>query len=485
MTEPEVYSSDESDYRMTTLAKYCRPSQRTAWASVFLLTALFTGLVLIGNAQWNKNFQLKKADFKYDNSKMFGVVTDIHLDLYQNSTHCRSAAGLKGVWVKHFPTNYPGKPCDSSLDHATMTLDSFQRTAAKHGDLEFITLLGDNLAHHTVGWNISLGSIGVVKSLITDRFPSTPVYFTLGNHDWPVTSYQLPVNIEDWYKEYWDLVSPMLHNSGVELQKAASTFTRFGYFSIKHGESLTVVSLNTMVASKYVNVSDTVMLDQFKWLEETLQEVDSSGSGKVLLIGHIPPDTELDQANEWKKTKSMTWKNNLVPEFNRIISQFSHLITFSLFAHQHTDGWFAKQVTDGQPVAHFLMPQVTPGGDGHPSYTIGVLSQEWGLLDFLYYYCTLELFTRSDKEPYYEFLHSFKQIHYNNDDKYLPIDLKQLDLLTNRIVEKEDNLWTYNSVLMNQYQLGYRPNVEPHQMFCVMSENTADGLDRCLTKYFY
>jgi hypothetical protein len=131
------------------------------------------------------------------------------------------------------------------------------------------------------------------------------------------------------------------------------------------------------------------------------------------------------------------------------------------------------------------MPSVSRASHGHPSFSVGVTNEKWDLLDLLYYHSPVEEFTRTDQTPRYFFQYSFKQQNFLREQKYSVIDGALLDGLTKKIIEIEDGLKTYTARLMSIYQYRYKPHISPYQMYCMLTENTSDGLDICLKKYSF
>ena len=461
----------------------CSSQQRKSVAALCLVIVLLTGLLLVARSQFLINKQLTNSDLNYENGRYFGVLADIHIDQYQNDTHCRNGDDLEGEWIVHSPTPYGANLCDSSSTLLNMTIREFKEIEDKTGPFEFILIIGDQVGHWIEGIEPSIGSVNKIRNLVSSYFPSTPVYFVLGNHDLTTLHYEIPENVERWYSMISTSLFPGLYTTESQLLSATKTFNKHGFYKVEHSSSLWVVALNTNTFS--YNIHDATEEDigsQFDWLNETLHQAENQKSVSVLLFGHIPPEIEFLDLARWDSNKNMTWKPDCVTRFNDIVGRFSSIIKLSFFAHQHTDNWYAGKSPNGGHINHFLMPPVSPVSRGHPSFSVGVANEGWDLLDLLYYHSPVEQLTRTDQTPRYFYQYSFKEQNFHFNEKYSAIDAALMDGLTKRIVDFEDGMETYTARLMNTYQFRYKPHVSAYEMYCVMTENTSEGLDACLKK---
>ena len=464
----------------------CSSQQRRSIAALGLLLVIFTGLIFIALSQSCINKQLKNSDLMYENGLYFGVLADIHLDLNQNETHCRDGNSMEGEWIVHSPNLFGAQLCDLSLNMLNITVLELKKIEVETGPFEFILVLGDQVGHRIEGLEPSLESINKVHNLISAQFPFTPVYFVLGNHDIMNLQSVAPDEneIEQWYSSISQSLFAGFYTTKQQFLSAAATFDKYGFYKIEHNPFLWVVALNTNPFQIGSNVTLEIVDAQFDWLNETLHHAEDQKSVSVLLIGHSAPEIKFLDLTRWNSNKNMTWKSDCITKFNNIVGRFSSVIKLSFFAHQHTDSWFAGRNSKGDYINHFIMPPVSPVGRGHPSFTIGVTNEEWDLLDLQFYHSPMEQLSRVNQTPRYFFQYSFKEQNFQYDEKYAPINGTLLDGLTSRIIDFEDGMETYTARLLNTYQYHYKPHVSPHQMFCVLTENTSVGLQACLRKYF-
>jgi hypothetical protein len=195
----------------------------------------------------------------------------------------------------------------------------------------------------------------------------------------------------------------------------------------------------------------------------------------------------------------MMWKEEFISKYNDIVSSYTDIIKFSLFSHHHANLWFAKQMeredheSNTGFVSYHVLPSISPIYENEPSYSVGIVDNQWNLLDLWNYFCPLSFYTRQDTEPKYLFQFSFKESYFNYDNgdsnghgsaEDIPISNDFLFNLTSRLLDVHDMQYTYKKILYNSYQFLFNfGNVSPYQMFCVMTEDAVEGLRKCLTHY--
>ena len=481
--DPSKQWNDKKTIKHFFLKKICCPEQRAGWASICFLSTIFSSLAVIAWWELKINIQLKTFDLNYDSGKYFGIIADIHLDLDLNSTHCQNGSSRDGAWIIHHSNDYGGRHCDSSLKLLDLTLSELKSAEHNTNSFEFITILGDNSGHFTEGAFNSLEGLSQLNLIISKYFPSTPVYFTLGNHDLSTIDSKIPENPESWYKLFWDSMSKGLQKDKSEVLGAMKTFNNYGFYKIEHDKSLWIVSINTNIFLTRTNFSDEVINTQLSWLNETLIKAHLLESVSILLLGHTSPEIELTKLSSWYAHKKMTWRNECITKFNEIVAPHWQIIKLQFYGHQHTDSWFVKTFLNNDYISHFKIPSVSMSDHGQPSFSVGIVNEKWELLDILHYFCPVEMFTRSNKDPVYSFHYSFKQQNFQYKEKYSVINGPLLKKLTDRIIHFDDGMQTYTNRLMNIYQLSFKPHISPYGMYCVITENSSIELEECLVRY--
>lgn len=79
------------------------------------------------------------------------------------------------------------------------------------------------------------------------------------------------------------------------------------------------------------------MVEQLEWLRDTLILAEKNGE-RVHILGHVPPNTS-SCIRAWNR------------EYNKLIRQFTHIISGQFNGHTHTDEFTMFYSTDNEPVA--------------------------------------------------------------------------------------------------------------------------------------
>jgi len=116
------------------------------------------------------------------------------------------------------------------------------------------------------------------------------------------------------------------------------TFLRGGYYSRTfHNDTLTVLSLNTVLYSGYFEPtpsnengdSDDDPGRQFSWMRTVLGNCRERGT-QAMIVGHIPP-----AVGSFRHTQ--LWKDAYIQTYYEIVKEFDNVITAQLFGHLHSD----------------------------------------------------------------------------------------------------------------------------------------------------
>jgi len=456
---------------------------RAMCCSIVLLLAISISLAVVLALQIRINTIMTSKGPDYMGSMHIGIISDIHLDLNQNSTTC-TAASPWGVNMTHYPSQFGVRGCDPSLALVNMSIQAFNKKLAEAGNTQFSLFLGDIVGHFTDGWGPTLQGLSMVCELLA-KYSTVPVFPTLGNNDVPY-DYSVPNNSIEWYSAVWDHFYTLIHHTTVDMRDSNTTFLANGYYCVKR-ESLYIVSLHTNAFSIHTNVDSDTATKQLDWLNQILTEAQASNDS-VLIMGHIPPGLSLYDMVKAKGSRSTMWHDQFTRMYFTICSKHSDVIAGTFFGHHHTDSWYISRTADGL-VSSINVPAISQIYEGQPSFTVAVLNYEWRILDLIYYYCPLDFFTRGDATPHFILQYSFK---YNmlmkaglGSSKWTPISSQILSDVTEKLLDLDDLMYTFNECIVNQYQYASIPPVSPYQMYCQITESMADGLDTCLRKYHY
>lgn len=456
---------------------------RAMCCSIVLLLAISISLSVVLALQIRINTIMTSKGPDYTGSRHIGIISDIHLDLNQNSTTCIGASPW-GVNVTHYPSQFGVRGCDPSLALVNMSIHAFNKKLEEAGNTQFSLFLGDTVGHFTDGWVPTLDSIRTVCELLA-KYTTVPVFPTLGNNDVPY-DYQVPNNSMEWYGAVWDNFYPLIHHETVDMRDSNDTFRANGYYCVKKGD-LYIVSLHTNAFSIHSNVEPALARRQLTWLNEILVQAQLTNNS-VLIMGHIPPGLSLYDMIKAKSSRSTMWHDQFTQLYMKMCSRHSNIIAGTFFGHHHTDSWYISQTDDGL-VSSINVPAISQIYEGQPAFTLVVVNYEWHILDLLYYYCPLDFYTRGDAVPHFILQYSFKYKMLMKaglgSSKWTPISSQMLRDLTDKLLDLDDLMYTFNERIVNQYQYASIPPVSPYQMYCQISQSMPDGLDTCLRKYHY
>ncbi|MPC31100.1 Acid sphingomyelinase-like phosphodiesterase 3b [Portunus trituberculatus] len=301
----------------------------------------------------------------------FWHVTDFHYDL----NYTTSGDPKRMCWDTRFSSGSVGEfgdyDCDAPFPLLTSAVDAMKKF---DGEPDFILWTGDDTAHVSNDYfstEVVVNIVTNLTNLIASRFPNTPVFPVLGNHDYYPKN-QMPVGPNRLQSEVADLWRKWFQ----QLQGHGDVYNSFHssgrYAADVPGSNVTMVALNTLIWYKSNNetallpdtTSDGLDPDgQFTWADSLLKDL-AKKNRRVYLVGHIPPGTfERYQ----QKRKGFHWyQPRYNDRFTQLVQQHAHVIEAQFFAHHHTDSFrlfFEEEKNQEQriPVSYQLLsPGVTP-----------------------------------------------------------------------------------------------------------------------------
>ncbi|XP_073468770.1 sphingomyelin phosphodiesterase [Aquarana catesbeiana] len=309
---------------------------------------------------------------------------------------CRSSPseghGSAGYWGEY-------SKCDLPLH----TIESLLRHVASSGPYDRVYWTGDIPAHNI--WEQTrgeqLGALRTITGLIKKYLGPVPVYPAVGNHESaPVNSFPPP-------SVHGNLSSSWLYQAMAQEWKewlspeALETLSTVGYYTVKIGPGLRLVSLNMNYCASenfWLLINFTDPAGQLKWLVGILQEAEDNHE-KVHIIGHIPPGVCL---------KSWSWN------YYRIVNRYESTIAAQFFGHTHLDEFeiFYDEETISRPLSvAYIAPSVTTFIDLNPGYRVYQIDGEYPnsshvVLDHETYILNLTEANKKKEEPRWTFLYS-------------------------------------------------------------------------------
>ncbi|XP_063678896.1 sphingomyelin phosphodiesterase-like [Bolinopsis microptera] len=298
-------------------------------------------------------------------------LSDVHIDLQYTPGSvkkcgeplcCRDGKGLKddeaGFWGSM------NAPCDIPLRTYKNALEFISQQIKP----EVIFWTGDIPAHDV--WKQSradqLQHIQVTADLMSQYFPDTRVYPSLGNHESsPVDSFPPPGVTTDHLSNNW------LNNFVQKVwsrwlpPESLSTIGYAGYYAVQYSERLRIISLNTQYCDNlnfwlYLNNRDPA--NMLAWLVAELSWAEGAGV-KVVILGHIPTGRS-------DCMKAFSWN------YYRIIDRFESTVVGQYMGHTHQDHFsmMYSEEPDHHPTAfQFISPSLTTYSNLRPSIRVYTL----------------------------------------------------------------------------------------------------------------
>ncbi|CAJ1941325.1 unnamed protein product [Cylindrotheca closterium] len=224
--------------------------------------------------------------------------------------------------------------CDAPMLLVEQTLNHAQQVAAEKGGVDFIIASGDFCRHGNEFVDNPLQStqeiIETVIEMVQSRFPGVPILVTVGNNDL-VPDYYIDVEETD-NNTMLELVTTAFNDTFISEQEVSS-FRNGAYFSRNISDTLTIISINTIIYSRehspdQQNIEDP--FGQFVWLKDQLEFAQTAGR-RVWIVGHIAPTIGSYAHDNLWHAPYMTRYYDIIKEY------FPSVIGGQLFGHLHTD----------------------------------------------------------------------------------------------------------------------------------------------------
>uniref|UniRef100_A0A914E8U7 Sphingomyelin phosphodiesterase n=1 Tax=Acrobeloides nanus TaxID=290746 RepID=A0A914E8U7_9BILA len=305
-----------------------------------------------------------------------------HLCCRSNNTNVEKA----GVQI---PAAYWGTIARCDLPYWTAE-DMLQQITKTHTDIDYVVVSGDLESHADWAYNTYDHAylIQNVSGLLRKCFPSTKVYFALGNHEgvpddniaphW-VPQGNLSYQLYNVMANAWDGWVP-------DDQEAVVKYR--GCYMVKLYPGLRLISFNTLYGDPnnfFLLLNQTDPDGTMSWLIEQLAVAEYEGD-KVQIVAHIPgSDGEAYEG----------WAINYYNAVNR----FEDTIVGQFFGHTHSEQYY---MTYADPEDHtsrptsviFSAPSATPYSRYNPGYRIYTIDgnytgSTYQVLDFEEWYFNL------------------------------------------------------------------------------------------------
>ncbi len=245
-------------------------------------------------------------------------------------------------------------------------------------------------------------------------FKETPVFHTLGNHEFfPVDEITGSQKEDQWlYNSIQKLWSYWLSEDAIETSGWA------GFYTSRMRRGFRLISFNTLaLVPDSIYHEDTTMgpwpdpFAQIAWFNNSLRQA-YNRKEKVILIGHHPYSD---------------WNSRVLDKFNQIVSQYPGLIKLQLFGHVHMNDFsVVKSNVDSKLLyPYFIGGSVTTTGiadnnnlgqgacgiSGNPGFTLYRYNREtFDIEDMEYWWADLSK-TDKNNDPLWKKQYSFREVY--------------------------------------------------------------------------
>jgi sphingomyelin phosphodiesterase acid-like 3 len=219
-----------------------------------------------------------------------------------------------------------------------------------------------------------------VSQLLVEAFGDTRIVPSLGNNDVTPDYY---LDVDNATEGMLTMVSRGL-GALLQTNDERASFLRGGFLSCNVTNTITILSLNTIIYSTDhlpVNQLYEDPLGQFVWLERQLELAQASNRA-VYITGHIPPAVGSFEHYQ-------LWQDQYLSKYYELLAKYQGVVMGQLFGHLHSDEFRLTKV-GGFSYPLLLAPSITPIYGNNPSIRVVRYEQDSGLmLDYDTYYLDL------------------------------------------------------------------------------------------------
>ncbi|CAG9323798.1 unnamed protein product [Blepharisma stoltei] len=301
----------------------------------------------------------------------FFVLTDLHYDIayepnYSSKSYCHSIALSEGpaILEKSIDKAISGRYyCDSPID-------LINKVAWKMKEIDsipdFILILGDHLAHHTMELFAESGNLNLeetkelvkktyvdIDSVFKTVFPESQVIYLIGNNDGYVDYESF---IDGQGEEYLEF----LYNNWKELTGEIDTsFYEGGYYSVFTDNRLKIICLNSNYFSYKFEGSKQESNNQMAWFKQELNDSEEN----VIIAMHIPPGISI-----YNKAQQL-WTDEYLEKFTELVQVHKEKILFIFAGHLHFSSFELLPDVDIPIIIHKSVSPIYGNNPGFRYYT--------------------------------------------------------------------------------------------------------------------
>lgn len=295
---------------------------------------------------------------------MFLWLSDLHLDPYYGTADAASSHNdqcILNATASRFPYGQPG--CDAPMALINETLDHITSTISEE-EADFVIITGDFARHQTDlledGVEEAQHILETISRALQSAFPSTPILPCTGNNDF-YPDYALDLTTQGSNNP--SLIISLRGFQSLLSEEELATFAQGGFYARSVSDSLTILSLNTVMYSVNHLPDQTYLEDpmgQFAWLDAQLQTAFES-SKTVWIVGHIPPTIGSYRHSQF-------WHQQYVDRYFGILDKYP-IVKGHLFGHLHSEEFRLLQPSQHDlTIPLYISSSVTPVYGANPSY---------------------------------------------------------------------------------------------------------------------
>jgi sphingomyelin phosphodiesterase acid-like 3 len=344
----------------------------------------------------------------------FLTVADIHFDPFAacgDSTPCLLIQQLENAPVSAWPGLLensasgatPQYHQDTDYILLNSTLTALQVTAEK-SHAQFIIVLGDSITHkfpekyqrYTTGKSqqdyqqFVKKAESFVASELRKKFPTTDIYFSVGNNDSYHEDYVTKPG-GDFFNDMSKEWGASIHNQ-IAREQMQHDFTTAGYYAvdIPQQRSLRLVVLNSNLFSAIAPNMAADAATQFAWLEQQLQQARDQNQ-RTLIVMHIPVGVDVFSTLKKLSTPIVEmWRPDYTQRFNQDLQEYGETISGILSGHTHSDTLQVIELQNGHHIPFITTPSVSPIFGNNPGFKVfSYDTHTMNLEDYSTYYASL------------------------------------------------------------------------------------------------
>ncbi len=339
----------------------------------------------------------------------FIVISDVHFNPFDDTAlFNRLVVSPAEDWADIFTSSsnveLPDYGSESNFTLLTKALDSAMNKAnvpamvifpgdiLRHNfNTEFYRLYGSNDEAALKSFILKTVQFFVLQ--ISERFPYSPVLFTLGNNDAYAGDYNLETG-GAFLAETASLFQKQWLNRWVRSSEFNETYKAGGYYAAdSNRDNIRLISLNSVLFStrRPAPAAGDAAYTQLDWFEGQLAAARNADQ-QIYVVTHVPPGTDIystitsymDAQGAISDVKDM-WHDAYQTRFLQIMNSYDEVKVTFFAGHTHMDEFrlIYNNARTGTPDTVFVHPAISPIFGNNPGYKLfKVDAKSWIIEDY-------------------------------------------------------------------------------------------------------